>query len=415
MKVRLLEDYKDFLTKDVIDHFKGANKEVKSKIIDNLINEYSNKSLKNISDAIYNDFSAFGIDPDSNKLIDFLDKINFSVSTNMNDQFNTLFSMYREGLVDISHDYLTNSSLFDRSPQEVEYTINAFESVMDKNVIKKYFTDTTEVSEDKFFNGNTIKPAGNKNTENDTNTIYGTVHDLENQFGKKGEKKGFSLKDVFNRFKMNMKEPEAIKEVSSWISRLATDTKTTSYYKPKDSNATYYATLFDKIMKSVLQNNKNNKNTKILNRDELDRIKQADHYNFLYADEKRAVPLTEANGESPEIYSPSGEKTDFTSLRRQYEEPPRKEGKIVYVDGLKKNRNGSVTKDIDNFVIFHDGNWQLYSKYADDMQREAKQAEADAARYSKFYNNLISNPTIDDESNKYAIVAGIMKNLDSMR
>lgn len=301
-----MEDYTDFITPELIDQFSTSTRAQKDSITRKILKQFNNKTISRLQGACADYFSAYGIDPHKNAVMEYLNRIEFPVTGKMNPQFEKLFDMYIRGLVDLSHEYLTNASLFNRDVDEFEYTVNAFEVIMDKNEIKKFFTDTTEVSEDKFFDGNKIKPAGSEDTADDTSTIYGTIEDLQNKFGKEKDNNIFSLKNVFARFQMNIKEPKAIDTVTSWISSLANNEKTAKYYTPKENNPEYYATLFDKIMKSVLQNNNKNK-------------------------------------------------------------------------------------------------------------KDQEQGEQDDAKYKKFYNTLISEKTIDDESNRYAIVAGILKNLDSMR
>lgn len=73
--------------------------------------------------------------------------------------------------------YLLNKSLYDksRSMEEFEYTVKLFEILLDDGKLSTYFKDTKDFNESDFFIGSKIKPAGNKNTVDDFNTLYGTV------------------------------------------------------------------------------------------------------------------------------------------------------------------------------------------------------------------------------------------------
>ena len=89
--------------------------------------------------------------------------------------------------VDIST-YLADPSLYHRNIQDFKYTIKLFEILNDEDRLKSYIKNTDIVNfSDLYDKSGKIKPAGDKNTADDFETLVGVIESWSNEGGDAGE------------------------------------------------------------------------------------------------------------------------------------------------------------------------------------------------------------------------------------
>lgn len=203
MRIYKLNESVPTINPSLVRQWDNAGKEEKEKIIDSFIEyDYKNPGLKNIKNAMFNIFNQFGIK--DNPFIEFFDKARSLDESEYEGNISRLADLYLEGYVDVDNDYLYNPSLYGgRKPEDFDYTVRALDIANDPNKLKKYFHNTTELSEKDFFDGNIIKPAGNPNKDKDNfNTIYGVIehwtNEDESKYGKESSG-SYSLDDFFDK------------------------------------------------------------------------------------------------------------------------------------------------------------------------------------------------------------------------
>lgn len=377
MKIQLIEDYRDLLTDKRIKEYSETNKETQRKFVNQIIQEYGNPSLQNIKDVIEDAFRVYGIDPSKNPFVDYFDRVDFQVDSSMKSNFYKLLDMWKMDLVDLDGQWYTEESLFDRNEKDFEYTVNAFEVANNPKELGKYLKDTTDITIDSLYdeNGN-IKPAGNATTAKDTDTIYGTIESwASNEEGndnriKYREYGSYSLRDVMRRF--NIADKDALQTISGWIKKYWQIEGIQKWYNPKSKDPDYYVSKLTEIL--------GDSSFKPLSAAEKDRIRKQRSY--LTLDE---IPDKE-----------------------------KKEGNIVFLrelEHLPGNRSYTdaefYSNNVNDFVIYADGKWKLYSDYIENRPSK-NQLSTDKQR-------LYTERDIEDISNKYSIITGILQILDDIR
>ena len=84
--------------------------------------------------------------------------------------------------------YLTDPSLYDRSIKDFEYTVRLFEILNNEDKLKSYIKDTKVVNfNDLYDNSGNIKPAGDRNTADNFETLVGVIESWSNEGGDAGE------------------------------------------------------------------------------------------------------------------------------------------------------------------------------------------------------------------------------------
>ena len=144
MKFRLQEAAPN-LSKDSIEMWKRGNDKQRGDYTDSIIRLYDKPSLKNIRSAIYRNFDYFGVDRSKNPFMDLLDELEFEPTSEQVDNFNKLSELQQAHEVDLSHDYLREESLYNRTVPDFTYTVYAFETVLDPQELSKYFNDIKEM------------------------------------------------------------------------------------------------------------------------------------------------------------------------------------------------------------------------------------------------------------------------------
>ncbi len=371
MKILLLEELPIF-DKETVKNYKTMDDFEKEEIVTEFIQKSENKNLTMLRETIKYTFDRWGLDPNKNQFYDYWLEFPFSPKGKEFQSLDDFVQMVSDGKVsDVSKDYYKEESLFNRTPQEFEYTVNAFELVDDPQEIKKYFKDTTYISVDQFYDETgKIKPAGNSSTAKDIDTIYGTIEQWS--VGENGadndithyEVGSYSLSDVLKRF--NISNKEVIPVITDWIKDYGTLSKTTRFYMPdRKRDMAYYVNKFTQIM------------------------------NF-----KQLEPLTKEQKKS------IMQKSMYSTI----EDIPGKvavDGKIIFLRELHHLSRPTDEMEFNDFAIYKNGNWQRYDDY---ISKQTSGKNLSAAK-----NRLMTDRDIEEVGNKYSIVAGIMYLLDNIK
>lgn len=183
--MRILKESVPDIRPATIQRWNQVGNKEKSKLTTEIINEYNKPDLHNIRNAISTCFYQHGIDPKKNGFIQLFDKFNFQITKDHEKYINTLNNIYTSDQIDLSKDYLTLPSLYNRTLEEFAYTVKLFDVVNSPHKIRQFFKNAEEIDEVELFmddNKQEIKPVG---TEGDgIETLFGTV---ESWSGENGE------------------------------------------------------------------------------------------------------------------------------------------------------------------------------------------------------------------------------------
>lgn len=177
MRMLLLE-FLPNISKQEIQQWEESNETVRNKMLDTIINRYNNKDLKVVKDAIYNNFAENGINPLTNDFMTLISNIQFPLKPMHNTLLNRLTELERKENIDLTKDYLTDYSLYDRSEKAFDYTVRLFDTVSTPSKLKRFFKNTEGISIEDLYkdDGVTIKPVGGVGpNKKSIDTLYGTV------------------------------------------------------------------------------------------------------------------------------------------------------------------------------------------------------------------------------------------------
>lgn len=359
----LLQEKLPRVTNQEINTWRQGSDRQKSDLVTNIISRYEKPSLNNIRNAINKNFNYFGIDPKNNDFMKFLDQLEFNPTRNQNNNFEILVDYVDQHKVDINHEYLTNESLYNRTPKEFEYTLNAFETVMDPSELSKYFKDTTSINVEQFYDaeGN-IKPAG-KQGDTTKDTIYGTIESWShnNELDDNSENSNlYTLNDALKRFKVPSARTEEV--INGWVKVYFKSVN--RKYKQKQDKVSFYT---DQIS-SIFSNGK----AKPLSTTMKNKIRT----NYSFATIK----------DIPQRYA--------------------REGMIVFLNEYEHSSVDPDQKDwVYDYVIYHDGKWILYDDYLDKNSDNSNQ---------NLKREFLNTKIIENVSDKASITDGILKLVDTL-
>ena len=177
MRMLLLE-FLPNISKQEIQQWEESNETVRNKMLDTIISRYNNKDLKVVKDAIYNNFAQNGINPLTNDFMTLISNIQFPLKPMHNTLLNRLTELERKENIDLTKDYLTDYSLYDRSEKAFDYTVRLFDTVSTPSKLKRFFKNTEGISIEDLYkdDGVTIKPVGGVGpNKKSIDTLYGTV------------------------------------------------------------------------------------------------------------------------------------------------------------------------------------------------------------------------------------------------
>lgn len=376
MKFLLLENIPTITDKFKNNWLKATSTE-RNDAVSKIIDYMKKPGLNNIAVAIKDNFETNGIDPKTNKFYELLNNLKFAPTASMNDNFRTLTDLQNRGLVDVTHKYLTEyPSLYNRSPQDFEYTVNAFEIVLDPQEVSKYFKDTTYIDIDQFIDPDTdeVLPAGKKGDE-PTESIYGVIEEWSkgNESDESYKEEKYSIQDALNHF--NVAEDKYDETLIQWT-RDSWNYLEKFNYKPKKNNLNYYLDLINQYI--------NDSGVKRLTNAEKDNIRNRKSYNT-------TDDATEAH--------------------------ENKEGNIVFIrakeysadDQFNLSQYGTTTKPnienvLNDYFIYTGGKWVLYSEY-----------QKNKSTNSKNYYEFLKSKTVSVVSNKHSAGVGCVKAVDRMQ
>lgn len=367
MRFLLVEDVPR-ITNDEINKWRTASDAAREDMVDDIIQRYDKPGLQNLKNAMIRNFNYFGIDPSDNEFMTLLDELEFIPSQMDNANFEVLSDYAQAGRVDLSHDYLRNGSLYDRSRNDFEYTVNAFETVMDPRQLSRYFKDTTYINTEQFIDeSGDIKPAGKKG-DTGIDTIYGTIEQWSTTDSGKdnttGEKNSglYSLNDALKQLDVRPQiQNQVIKE---WIKRYFP--QASKQYQPLSNDVDYYTETFDYIVNSSSYKPLTNRQKELIR----------NQYRYY---EQKDIPR---------------------SLWRN--------GQIVWLAEREHSTAGPDPRNsINDFVIYNDGQWIVYDDFIQNQGSSGSNAD-------KVRNDLFNTKIIKDKSNKISIVAGLLELLDDV-
>ena len=249
MKIILLESLPKILKQDILDWNKATQSE-KSNMLDEIIKKYNKPELFNIRPAIKNNFYRHGINPKENPFVNFLDTLKFKPTKKHDVNFMRLGDLIVSDHIDITKDYLTKESLYDRNEKDFIYTVKLFDIVNDRSKISKYFKDTTYINESELYlnaDGNEIKPVGKEG--DDTDTLYGTVEFWSGENGENDvnndplDKGGYSLNQALSQ--LGIKD-DTDRNIISWVKKLFKSARLN--YNSKSSDVNDYLNKLNKIL-----------------------------------------------------------------------------------------------------------------------------------------------------------------------
>ena len=148
------------------------------------------ETLTKLVGAFRSSCTKYGIDLTKNPFLEYFQKIakdgNIKIEEKHNQYLAQLVDMSESSSLlrnriksavkgDKNASYLLNPSLFYRNPQEFNYTVQIFETVLEPSKLKKFFKKTDGITVDQLYDGKKIKPAGDPNTSSDASTLFGQV------------------------------------------------------------------------------------------------------------------------------------------------------------------------------------------------------------------------------------------------
>ena len=369
MKIILLESLPKILKQDILDWNKATQSE-KSKMLDEIIKKYNKPELFNIRPAIKNNFYRHGINPKENPFVNFLDTLKFKPTKKQDVNFMRLGDLIVSDHIDITKDYLTKESLYDRNEKDFIYTVKLFDIVNDRSKISKYFKDTTNITEADLYlddSMNEIKPAGKDGDGIDT--LYGTVESWSGEDGKndskydENEKDGYTLNQALEQIGVPKNGYSEI--INIWLNKYYDEA--IKLYEPVQSSIEHYKDMLNLILQNDI---------KRLSQQRLNDIKRK--YAFKTLDD---IP-----------------------------DNLKKDGNIIWVE-VKKfyndvNRYTEESNQINDYMIYSDNKWQKYDDYISNGKKSNPNVD-------KAYNQLFNMKAIEDKGNKISIVAGLLKILDN--
>lgn len=344
-----------------IDEWNRASYDRRYQMTQQIIDKYNKPGLENILPAIYDNFNYFGIDKNSNPYMKLLDELEFSPTEQQNDAFKLISKYQKSGKVDLSHDYLRWPSLYNRPLKDFEYTLNAFEIVMNRDEVSQFFNDITNIESSQFVDPETgdILPAG-KPGDTGIDTIYGVIEqwtrDDEGRSNVPEEPTNFkyTLANALKHFKVPY--TQYAKVCKNWVIQYFN--MAVQSYNSKINDAQYYANKVENILS-------------------LDKVK-----------------LTKADKDDIRDHKQYGEIKEIPNNLK-------KEGTIIY---LREREHGPVPNlEVNNigYVVYHSGEWIPFDEYAVEVKQDRK-------------TELLNMKTISVLNDKVQITAGILRAIDKI-
>jgi len=344
-----------------IDEWNKASYDRRYQMTQQIIDKYNKPGLENILPAIYDNFNYFGIDKNSNPYMKLLDELEFAPTKQQNDNFKLISKYQKSGKVDLSHDYLRWPSLYNRPIKDFEYTLNAFEIVMNRDEVSQFFNDITNIESSQFVDPETgdILPAG-KPGDTGIDTIYGVIEqwtrDDEGRSNVPEESTNFkyTLANALKHFKVPY--TQYAKVCKNWVIQYFN--MAVQSYNSKVNDVQYYADKVENILS-------------------LDKVR-----------------LTKADKDDIREHKQYGEIKEIPNDLK-------KEGTIIY---LREREHGPVPDlEAENigYVVYHSGDWIPFDEYVVEVKQDKK-------------TELLNMKTVSVLNDKVQITAGILRAIDKI-
>lgn len=348
------------ISEDTIKQWDKLMPTEQKKIAQEIVDQYNKPELNNIFPAIFANLDYHGIDPEENPYIEFLDKLKFKPQKSDLTNFVALNALITAGKVDLKHDYLTEKSLYDRSEKDFNYTVNIFETILDRAKLSKYFDNITDISIYPLYDDSgDILPAGLNNETGDT--IYNVIEEWDKQYNSSQEKSSsqelkYSLQDALNEFKV---PSNLYAEVCKrWVYRYFPGIY--DYVTPDYDDFTYYRDrVFDILSRGKIKFSKTDR----------DAYRREWRYRTL-----NDIPST-----------------------------AEKEGRIVYVENPEDD-DIEVAMNIleeEKYYIYHNKDWQRVVDYLNSISYKQR-------------DTLLNTKSISIINDKASVTAGIVRVIDKI-
>lgn len=136
------------------------------------------KSLSNIKHSLRYNFDKFGVDPQENPFMKFITSMPFIFEERDEPLINILSDKQSYNALNYDNSYLKEESLYNRTPEDFQYTVNLFEIVNDPDKLRRYFSNPSDIDKSDLYDSKgRIKPVGTSETSDDTSTLFGVIED----------------------------------------------------------------------------------------------------------------------------------------------------------------------------------------------------------------------------------------------
>lgn len=139
---------------------KATTHEQEKEVVKKILSDPRYKQIFGIHDVLAQSILDLGATEGKNGFLKFANKLKFSMpkAREFKQKALYLYGGYKNKRIDLTHEYLTNPTLWNRSDNDFTKAVNAFEICMSPKYAKNYLKDPSVIDINEFFNGDTIKP-----------------------------------------------------------------------------------------------------------------------------------------------------------------------------------------------------------------------------------------------------------------
>lgn len=139
---------------------KATTHEQEKEVVKKILSQPKYKQIAGIHDVLAQSILDLGATEGKNGFLKLANKLNFSMpkAREFKQKALYLYGGYKNKRIDLTHEYLINPTLWNRSDNDFNKAVNAFEICMSPKYAKNYLKDTSVIDINEFFNGDTIKP-----------------------------------------------------------------------------------------------------------------------------------------------------------------------------------------------------------------------------------------------------------------
>lgn len=139
---------------------KATTHEQEKEVVKKILSQPKYKQIFGIHDVLAQSILDLGATEGKNGFLKLANKLNFPMpkAREFKQKALYLYGGYKNKKIDLTHEYLTNPTLWNRSDNDFIKAVNAFEICMSPEYAKNYLKDTSVIDINDFFNDDTIKP-----------------------------------------------------------------------------------------------------------------------------------------------------------------------------------------------------------------------------------------------------------------